>query len=100
MKIKPVLHRVLVKPEELEDKTESGIIVQWDKREKAAVEIGEVVELGSTCFSDFKTDPVSEGIKVGSKVYFAKYSGKEVKDGDTRYLILNDEDIVGVLVND
>ena len=100
MKIKPVMHRILVKPKELEEKTESGIIVQWDKREQAAVETGTVVSIGSTCFDTYGTTAQKESVVEGATVLFAKYSGKEVKDGDIRYLLLNDEDIVGVIENE
>ena len=97
MKINPVLHRILVKPDDLEDKTQSGIIIKYDKREEAAVEKGTVVLVGSTAYKEFGSTAEEQGIKVGSRVTFAKYAGKTIKDGDIRYLILNDEDIVGVL---
>ncbi len=95
-KIKPVLHRVLVKPDEVEKRTQSGIIIQYDKREEKAVETGTVISIGSTAYQEFGTTAESEGIKPGSKVTFAKYAGKEILDGEDKYLILNDEDIVGV----
>ena len=97
MKINPVLHRILVKPDDLEDKTQSGIIIKYDKREEAAVEKGTVVLVGSTAYKEFGSTAEEQGIKIGSRVTFAKYAGKTIKDGDVRYLILNDEDIVGVL---
>ena len=95
--IKPVLLRVLVKPDEVEKKTESGIILQLDKREEKAVELGTVLAVGNTAYKEFGTTADSEGIRVGSKVSFTKYAGKEVKgENDELLLILNDEDIVGV----
>lgn len=97
MRIKPVLHRVLVKPDKLEEKTTSGIIIQYDKREEAAVERGTVVLVGSTAYAEFGTTAEEQGVVPGARVSFAKYAGKTMMDGDTRYLLLNDEDIVGVL---
>ena len=97
MKIKPVLHRILVLPDKLEEKTESGLIIQYDKREEAAVEKGTVVLVGSTAYKEFGTTAEEEGISPGTRVTFAKYAGKTIKDGDTRYIILNDEDVVGVI---
>jgi len=97
MKINPVLHRILVKPDDLEDKTQSGIIIKYDKREEAAVEKGTVVLVGSTAYKEFGSTAEEQGIKVGSRVTFAKYAGKTIKDGDVKYLLVNDEDIVGVL---
>ena len=107
MKILPILHRVLIKPDAVEESDElirrakaAGIEVQLDKREQAAVEYGTVVALGSTCFSEFGTTPENEGVVVGAKVSFAKYAGKTVKVEDTKYLMLNDEDIIGVITNE
>ncbi len=97
MRIKPVLHRVLVKPDKLEEKTTSGIIIQYDKREEAAVERGTVVLVGSTAYAEFGTTAEEQGVVQGARVSFAKYAGKTMMDGDTKYLLLNDEDIVGVL---
>lgn len=100
MIIKPVLHRVLVKPDDLEEKTASGLIIKHDKREEAAVEKGTVVLVGSTAYQEFGSTAEEQGIKEGVRVTFAKYAGKTIKDGETKYLILNDEDIVGVLENE
>jgi len=97
MKINPVLHRILIRPDDLEEKTQSGIIIKHDKREEAAVEKGTVVLVGSTAYKEFGSTAEEQGIKVGSRVTFAKYAGKTIKDGDVRYLLVNDEDIVGVL---
>lgn len=97
MQIKPVLHRVLVKPDKLEEKTSSGIIIQYDKREEAAVEKGVVIMVGSTAYKEFGTTAEEQGIIPGARVSFAKYAGKTMMDGDTKYILLNDEDLVGVL---
>jgi len=95
--IKPILHRILIKVDPVETKTASGIIVSLnEKREQAAAEIGTVVDIGTTAFKDYGEAP--DLIKVGDRVYFAKYAGKTVKDvDDNEFTILNDEDIVGVL---
>lgn len=100
MKVNPILHRVLVKPDQLEEKTSSGLIIKYDKREEAAVEKGTVVLVGKTAYLEFGTDAESLGVVPGARVTFAKYAGKTIMDGDVRYLILNDEDVVGVLENE
>ena len=100
MKINPILHRVLVKPDKLEEKTAGGIIIQYDKREEAAVEKGVVVLVGSTAYKEFGTTAEEQGIVPGARVSYAKYAGKTMMDGDTKYILLNDEDIVGVLENE
>ncbi len=102
--IKPILHRVLVKPDNVEDADDvirsarqSGLVVQLDKREQAAVELGSVVLVGDTSYKEFGTTAEARGVVPGAKVFFAKYAGKSVKDGDEKYLMLNDEDIIGVI---
>ncbi len=96
-KLEPCLHRLLVKPEPVEIKTESGIIVQLDKREQQAGVIGTVIKVGKTCFKDYGATPEDLGIKVGTKVYFAKYGGAEFKVAGESYRWLNDEDCLGVI---
>ena len=88
---------LLVKPDQVETKTASGIVLAVDaKREQAAAEKGIVVSIGPTCFKDYGGD--IDTVSVGEKVYFAKYAGKEVEDVDgTKYVLLNDEDIIGVI---
>lgn len=94
--IVPILHRILVKPDKVETKTASGIVLALDeRREQAAAETGTVVAIGSTAFKDFGEDTTI--IKQGDKIFFAKYAGKTVKDKEEEYIILNDEDVVGVI---
>ena len=95
--LKPMLHRIIVKPDPVETKTAGGIILAInEKREQAAAEIGTVVAIGDTAFSDFGGDP--NLLQIGDKVYYAKYAGKFVKDVDgTEFVILNDEDCVCIL---
>lgn len=94
--LKPVLHRLIIKLDDVQEVTESGIIIASDliKKERKAVETGTVVSIGNTAFKDFGDADVS----VGDKVIIAKYSGKEIKDVDgTEYVICNDEDILCII---
>lgn len=99
----PVLHRLLVKPDEVETKTAGGIILTVDpKKERLAVEKGVVISIGDTAFLDYtkdKEDKLTHPLpKVGDRVYYAKYAGKLIKDtDDVEYLILNDEDVIAVV---
>jgi co-chaperonin GroES (HSP10) len=92
----PILHRVLVLPDPVETTSKGGIIISTDpKKERLAVETGTVISLGDTAFDEFKTEvrPTT-----GDRVYYAKYSGKIIKDADeTEYVVLNDEDIVAII---
>lgn len=95
MNLVPILHRLIVEPEEIETKTASGIILSVnEKAERKAVEKGKVLAIGDTAFIDFKAGVTP---KVGDTIYFAKYAGKEIKDSDKDYLILNDEDVICVV---
>lgn len=95
--LEPVLHRIILKLDDVESKTESGIIIPEEvtKKERKAVEVGTVVAIGSTCFKDYGAEDV---VKVGDRVVIAKYSGKEVRDIDeTVFVVVNDEDIICIL---
>ncbi len=100
--LNPVLHRILVKPEDVTEADDTlrrakqaGIVVQLDKREHKAGVIGTVVKVGNTAFLSFDSTAEKEGVVPGAKVYYAKYSGAETRDGE--HIWLNDEDILGVI---
>jgi chaperonin GroES len=95
----PVGHRVLVKPFELEEATESGIIVrtaQQKDREQLAQMKGIVVAIGTTAYSD---QPAA-WCKVGDTITFGKFCGLIYKDDETEdheeYRVINDLDVVAV----
>jgi chaperonin GroES len=93
--IVPILHRLLIKPDNVETKTASGIIVSLnEKREQAAAEKGVIIAIGDTAFKDFKAEVIPS---VGDRVYFAKYAGKEVVENEEKFLLVNDEDCLGVI---
>ena len=101
MSLIPLGHRLLVKPEKIEELDETfagakraGIIIpEMEKRkEQVAVDRGTVVALGSTAFVDFGGIP---WCRVGDKVAYTRYGGKLLKDSDDQeYIILNDEDVI------
>lgn len=93
----PCGHRILVLPEQVETKTESGIYVvtpQTEKLEDMAQTFGVVVAMGKTCYND----QPSPWCNVGDRVSFAKYSGllNTGKDGK-KYRVINDLDIVSIV---
>lgn len=95
MAVLPFAHRALIKPDSVEKVTEGGIILALnEKREQAAVESGVIIALGETFGKDFG---LSDLPKVGEKVYFAKYAGKFIKENGEDLVLLNDEDIVGIV---
>jgi chaperonin GroES len=82
--IKPLGKRVLVKRIEAQT-TKGGIFLPESAQEKPKE--GEVVAVG----------PEAEALKVGEKVLFSSYAGTEVKGGDEEFLILTEDEILGVL---
>ena len=101
MKIRAVGHRVLVKPDDIEVKTEAGLfIVQDERREFVAQEYGTIVDIGPSAWLDFPGGPWAS---IGDRVIYSRYGGKLVRepgvtDIKDNYVILNDEDILAKLV--
>ena len=97
MAIKLLLHHVLVKLDEPETKTASGIILAVDEqKERKAVEYGTVIQVGPTAFVDYGREP--NILSIGDYISLNRYSGKTITDSDgTEYVIVNDQDILCVL---
>lgn len=97
--IEPTGHRVLIKPDPVEESTKSGIIVtppNKKKMEEAGQIYGTVIKVGFQAFEAFGDG--TPWVEEGDRVIFAKYAGRFVSDPDddeTQYMICNDEDIIG-----
>ena len=89
MNIKPIGERVLLKPIKKEEKTKSGILLSSKSSNTDTQNQAEVIALGK--------EEKLDGIKVGDKVIFNKFSGNEIEDGDIKYLIVNADDILAVI---
>ena len=99
--LKPILHRLILKLDTVEEVTESGIILAKDliKKERKAVEQATVIAVGDTAFKDYGGSPTT--VKAGDRVVIAKYSGNPIKDtDDTEYVVVNDEDILVIISKD
>ena len=95
MKFRPLHDRVVVKRIEAEEKTAGGIIIPDTAREKP--QQGEVVAVGPGGRDEAgKLVPID--LQIGDRVLFGKWSGTEVKIDGTEYLIMKENDIMGVLV--
>ena len=94
MKIRPLHDRVLVKRLEEEAKTKGGIIIPDSAKEKPIM--GKIVAAGKGKIrEDGTVTPLD--VKKGDRVLFSKYGGTDVKVGDEEYLILREDDILGVV---
>ncbi len=89
----PGRDRVLVKPMEKEESRKSGLIIPDTAKEKP--QQGTVISVGKSKLNDDgKELPID--YKKGDIILYGKYSGTEIKIDDTDYLILSQEDILGL----
>ena len=95
MKIKPLFDRVLIKAEDNEHKTKSGIILPATSQERPLT--GQVIAVGSG--TDIDNNQVGMQVKIGDRVLFNKYLGAEVKVDDQCYTILRQIDLIAILVD-
>ena len=94
MKVRPLQDRVLVRRVAEEEKSKGGIIIPDTAKEKP--QEGKVIAVGTgKVTEDGKKLPMA--VKEGDRILFGKYSGSEVKIDGEEYLILREEDILGVL---
>jgi chaperonin GroES len=94
MGIKPLHDRVLVRRVEEEEEIRGGIVIPDTAKEKP--QEGEVVAVGSgKVLDNGDTAPLS--VKEGDRILFGKYSGTEVKYEDEEYLIMREDEILGIL---
>ncbi len=94
MKIRPLNDRILVKRLEEEEKTAGGIIIPDSAKEKPAE--GEIIAIGPGKLND-AGERVAIDLKVGDRVLFSKYGGTDVKLDGEDYLIMREDDILGVI---
>lgn len=94
MKLRPLGDRVLVKPKEEKETKRGGIIIPDTAKEKP--QEGEIIAVGTGKIMDNGTK-VPMDVKVGDKILFGKYSGNEVKVDEVEYLIMHQDDIMGII---
>lgn len=95
MKLKPLRDRLLVKRiEEEEEETRGGIVVPDTAKEKP--QEGEVIAVGDGKVLE-SGEKLKMAVKKGDRVLFGKYSGTEVKLDDEEYLIMREDDVLGIL---
>ena len=92
MNLTPLLHRIIIKLDSIEEVTASGIVIPKDliKKERKAVEVATVVSVGKTCFETYGGNNTT--VKAGDRVVIAKYSSVEIPG--TEYAVINDEDVL------
>ena len=94
MKLRPLQDRILVQRIEEEEKTKGGIIIPDTAKEKPAE--GKVAAVGNGKVGE-DGKRVKLEIKKGDRILFGKYSGTEVKIEGEEYLIMREDDVLGVI---
>ncbi len=94
MKFRPLKDRVLVKYSEEAEKSTGGLYIPDSAKEKP--QRGEIIAMGpGRVTDDGKLQKMD--VKVGDTVLFEKYSGSKINIDDVEYLIIKEEDILGII---
>ncbi|MDA8308558.1 MAG: co-chaperone GroES, partial [Deltaproteobacteria bacterium] len=94
MAYRPLHDRIIIQRLEEQERTAGGIIIPDTAKEKP--QQGKVIAVGTgIVLKDGKTVPLQ--LKPGDRVIFSKYGGTEVKFGDENYLVMREDDILGVI---
>ncbi len=95
MNIRPLHDRIVVKRiEESADKTASGLYIPDSAKEKP--QEGEVIAVGNGKRND-KGEVMALDVKAGDRILFGKYSGSDIKIDGNEYLIMREDEVLGVL---
>jgi chaperonin GroES len=94
MKLKPLQDRILVKRVKEEEKTKGGIIIPDTAKEKPAE--GKVIAAGNGKL-DENGKRIALEVKKGDRILFGKYSGSEVNIEAEEYLIMREDDVLGII---
>jgi chaperonin GroES len=97
MNVRPIADRILVRRIEEKETIRGGIIIPDTAKEKP--QEGEVVAVGPGRLTE-EGKRITMDVKKGDRILIGKYSGTEVKIDGTEYVILREEDVLGVLAAD
>jgi chaperonin GroES len=94
MKVKPLHDRILIKRVEEKETIKGGIIIPDTAKEKP--QEGEVIAVGGGKKTDEgKVIPLD--VKAGDRILFGKYSGTEIKIDEEEYLIIREDEVLGII---
>ena len=94
MNIRPLYDRIVVKRIEEQETTRNGIVIPDSAKEKP--QEGEVMAIGKgKRLEDGKL--IALDVQVGDRILFGKYSGNEIKLDGTEYIIMREDDVLGIL---
>jgi chaperonin GroES len=93
-KIRPLADRIVVQARKAETTTAGGIVIPDTAEQEKSME-GEVIAVGKGKY--YKGELLPLQINVGDNVLFGKYAGTNVKIDDQDYLVMREEDVMGVM---
>ena len=94
MKLKPLADRIVVQQAAAEEKTASGILLPDAAKEKPTK--GKVISVGEGKLAD-NGKRYAIPLKAGDNIYYGKWSGTEVEVDGTKFVILKESDVLGIL---
>ena len=94
MNIRPLYDRILVKRIEEQETIRNGIVIPDSAKEKP--QEGEVIALGRGKRLD-NGELVALDVQVGDRILFGKYSGSDIKLEQDEYLIMREDEVLGIL---
>lgn len=92
-KIRALSDRIVVKPNEHETKSAGGIVIPDNAKDKPMQ--GTVLAIGAGKYVDGKLTPLQ--VKVGDSILFGKYAGTNIELEGCEYLVMREEDVLGVI---
>ncbi len=94
MAVKPLEDRVLIKPDNPETKTESGIFLPESAKEKPIQ--GRIIAIGPGKMLD-NGERVRPSVKKGDTVVFGKYAGSEIEIKNVKHMIMRESELLGII---
>jgi len=94
MNVRPLHDRILIKRIEEKETVKGGIIIPDTAKEKP--QEGEVIAVGHGKKTD-KGEVIALDVKAGDRILFGKYSGTEIKLDGEEYLIIREDEVLGVI---
>jgi len=95
MNVKPLGDKLIVKRADPQDMTDSGIYLPESAKEKPRE--GEIIATGKGILNRESGEYLPFSVKAGDKVIFTSYAGTEIKVDNAEYLIMTEDDILGII---
>lgn len=95
MKIRPLHDRIVVKRIENEENKIGGLYIPDSAKEKP--QEGEVMAVGNGKINEKTGEKIALDVKVGDRILFGKYSGSDIKLDGEEYMIMREDEVLGVL---